>query len=146
MSDVAAPPTAAAAEPADAPPAAATEHITPPTPHELILAALSRSELVPSPSDRNYRNKMVYALGSDAPPPSECSLGLPAVARAATRSREWCRDGARRDWPELYREVTVRVSRRGGIQLKLLLQSEAPLNDENAAWVRERELLLVEFN
>ena len=27
------------------------------------------------------------------------------------------------DWPELYREVTVRVSRRGKIQLKLLLQT-----------------------
>ena len=103
---------------------------------ELILAALSRSELVPSPSDRNYRNKMVYALGPDAPPPSSCTLGLPAVARAAKAIAEWRKLSDH--WPELYREVTVRVSRRGGIQLKLLLQSEAPLNDENAAWVRER--------
>ena len=114
----------------------AAEHITPPTPHELILAALSRSELVPSPSDRNYRNKMVYSLGPDAPPPSECTLGLPAVARTGAFVAEWWRSMS--DWPELYREVTVRVSRRGGIQLKLLLQSEAPLNDQNAAWARTR--------
>ena len=82
---------------------------------------------------------MVYALDPDAPPPSACTLGLPAVARAATHVARWLqRADALRDWPELYREVTVRVSRRGGIQLKLLLQSEAPLDDENAAWVRER--------
>jgi len=104
---------------------------------------LLRSDLVPSPSDRNYRNKMVYALGPDAPPPSQCTLGLPAVARAGAVVAEW---RAMSDWPELYREVTVRVSRRGKIQLKLLLQSEEPLEvaylEESAAWANERRLLV----
>lgn len=65
----------------------------------------------PSPS-RHYRSRMVYDLRSLVA--DEDALGVPAVRAACGAVRRWAREQSRMP-AGFWRELTVRVSRTGGV-------------------------------
>lgn len=84
----------------------------------LLARALRAAPLVPSPP-RFFRNRMVYDLS--IPPGLDDTLAMPRVSAAHRAVWSWvsCSTRMPRDF---WRELTVRVSRAGAVQLKLLLQ------------------------
>ncbi|KAL1521852.1 hypothetical protein AB1Y20_021503 [Prymnesium parvum] len=98
----------------------------------LIAHALHRAPLAPSPP-RHYRNRMVYDLS--APPAAADDLAAPAVAEARRVVGLWCASRSR--MPRgFWRELSVRLSSTGELQLKLLLAAgaEAQWAEESAAF------------